>query len=444
MDCVSCAKCPLHEVPIFSYSSQDPFSHDAKAELSRKAAQPLRIGNRKANAESLSVVLNPPRTNKGRSALIEDLDPLYQDSANSDGPLKRFFAVPEFLDAAFYSRQPDRPFRIDRFMTRCKMPQIEMLGTAAGENASISLPLLRHSSEYKESDRARRAKLREEADNLACGGNRRGSVKVKRHLQPEQHLAPPKRDQGIARGAANHVLRPQSSLSSLREAPRKSMLATNAVSKEEEEPVARGRHASIQSSMSATSSRAPSLAPSQKASFTPALLARISAQAKAPSSTTSSIATPAIMAKPAQGHWFDIFKGSMTSKTKATPSQSTTNTPTTMTPAPTPKVVERPLPNPDIANPQAPPVPPPAPAVPISISNAPQPLENSLGPPLRNLESSPAPTVVEEKSRENPKLHKKQPSFLLDPSNPTRKKEFSRAQHQRWRKPSDQRSVKWK
>lgn len=134
------------QVPVFRYKSEDP------------------------------TIMTRSQTKEDAAALMK-LEPLYYDPpANSLAPKFTFFSIPSWLDASFYSRQPDRPFRQDRFMPRAKMGTAQSLGIVEHENAAIRIPALAtdlpSSSKWAHLDASRRRRLaREEYDAIACGGS---------------------------------------------------------------------------------------------------------------------------------------------------------------------------------------------------------------------------------------------------------------------------------
>ena len=139
VDCVSLAKMPLHAVPLFRYHGAVP-----NAKMSKVA--------------DLLYVDDP------NDAAQEDYDELY--------------SIPHWIDSSFYAKHQDKPFRCDRFMPRCRMPQIQRIGVDEYENADINLPMLKDEMQYlvgmndawhEMSQREKRHKLWERFDDLMCG-----------------------------------------------------------------------------------------------------------------------------------------------------------------------------------------------------------------------------------------------------------------------------------
>ncbi|KAH9471266.1 hypothetical protein Pst134EA_005173 [Puccinia striiformis f. sp. tritici] len=134
VDFVSLAKIPLHVVPLFRFSAPD---------------------------------LEPNETSHQASswAIDNSLNPIYIDSPRSKAPKSVHYSVPFFVDCSFFSRHQDRPFRIDRFMPRCRVPQFQN-GIGEHDLTGISIPLLSESMPLSaiSDDAAARKKARQRFD----------------------------------------------------------------------------------------------------------------------------------------------------------------------------------------------------------------------------------------------------------------------------------------
>jgi hypothetical protein len=186
VDCVSLGKLPLHIVPVFSYRSASPADLASVNSKDDPGAVPNRFRARigliekaeETRRESLDRSQSYPHSiarlldMNGRIKPEPVIDPLFVDVPAASIPLSTFFMVPPFLDSSFYSRQPDKPFRSDRFMPRMRMRAVESLAVVAEcENSSISLHLLPPSKSGKlEGDREARRLEREAFDMAACRG----------------------------------------------------------------------------------------------------------------------------------------------------------------------------------------------------------------------------------------------------------------------------------
>ena len=145
IDCVSLAKMPLHAVPLFRYFT---------------SVQTLEKW--KSNVDNLYV--DEPEIKTGLSATDEKVEQVY--------------ALPHWIDSSFYAKHQDKPFRFDRFLPRCRMPQIQRTGIAEFENATIHLPLLadethwliRNDKTWQEMSKGeQRHRVWEKFDEIACG-----------------------------------------------------------------------------------------------------------------------------------------------------------------------------------------------------------------------------------------------------------------------------------
>ncbi|WWC87875.1 uncharacterized protein L201_002773 [Kwoniella dendrophila CBS 6074] len=115
VDFVCLTKMPLHSVPLFSYVSQRP-----------KGV---------VNEEN-------PISGKDRS-ITPDL--LYFDSHMShikNTELADCYSLPSWVSASFYAVTHDKPFRKDRFIPRCKMYEIQMLGILDHNLTTVIVPYL--------------------------------------------------------------------------------------------------------------------------------------------------------------------------------------------------------------------------------------------------------------------------------------------------------------
>ncbi|KAG5652786.1 hypothetical protein H0H81_003666 [Sphagnurus paluster] len=108
IDLVSLAKPPLHSSPVFSFQGADP-----KQETEGKYGP-------------------------------QSMDPLWATNENNDpAERKTFWWEPFWVSVTFWDKQMDLPFRADRFISRAKMHQIQMLGLLELDVlSSIEVPFL--------------------------------------------------------------------------------------------------------------------------------------------------------------------------------------------------------------------------------------------------------------------------------------------------------------
>ncbi|KAG9101602.1 vacuolar membrane-associated protein iml1 [Ceratobasidium sp. UAMH 11750] len=109
LDLVCLAKRPLHTSPIFSFQGIEPTPIPPSEGISR-AMDPLWGGGRNESE-------HPPKD------------------------LKTFWWEPFWVCASFWDKQRDMPFRQDRFVTRARMYEVQMLGLLEHDvTATISIP----------------------------------------------------------------------------------------------------------------------------------------------------------------------------------------------------------------------------------------------------------------------------------------------------------------
>ncbi|CUA70189.1 Vacuolar membrane-associated protein iml1 [Neurospora crassa OR74A] [Rhizoctonia solani] len=109
LDLVCLAKRPLHTSPIFSFQGIEPAPVPPSEGISR-ATDPLWGGGR-------------------------------AEFEQSPKDLKTFWWEPFWVSASFWDKQRDMPFREDRFVTRARMYEVQMLGLLEHDvTATISLP----------------------------------------------------------------------------------------------------------------------------------------------------------------------------------------------------------------------------------------------------------------------------------------------------------------
>lgn len=115
LELVCLTKMPLHSVPLFSYVSRRP--------------------KHRAHETSNTGVKTKPSTP----------DLLYFDahlSSATDCELADCYSIPKWVNSSFYSKTHDKPFRKDRFVPRCKMYEIQMLGILDHNLTTVTVPLL--------------------------------------------------------------------------------------------------------------------------------------------------------------------------------------------------------------------------------------------------------------------------------------------------------------
>ncbi|TBU46873.1 hypothetical protein BD309DRAFT_562741 [Dichomitus squalens] len=120
LDLVSLAKPPLHQTPIFCFKGVEPDGR-AEGKTGPRANDPLWGGDIEVNADGM------PKE------------------------AKTFWWEPFWIETSFWDRQMDLPFRKDRFISRAKMHEIEMLGLLDHDVlSSIEIPYLQQESDRVE------------------------------------------------------------------------------------------------------------------------------------------------------------------------------------------------------------------------------------------------------------------------------------------------------
>lgn len=149
LDMVCLTKMPLHSVPLFYFTSEIPDRASESRLLGRASSG---SGRKCENNPTTPGILNP-------SGASGPPDPLYFDSQrsglvkaagrNGSGsntvayvPTMGFYSIPHWIDASFYNLQQDQPFRVDRFLPRVKMREIQQIGYMENEISDTSLPYL--------------------------------------------------------------------------------------------------------------------------------------------------------------------------------------------------------------------------------------------------------------------------------------------------------------
>ncbi|PWZ00659.1 hypothetical protein BCV70DRAFT_174985, partial [Testicularia cyperi] len=136
LDLVCLTKMPLHSVPLFHFKSHypDPFElrqHGLNSTKRRSAGPPPLLTRTSAS-----------RLGGAGQAASAPPDPLYFDSKKSVQEQEDFYSMPHWIDCSFYNLQQDKPFRADRFVPRCKMYEVQMMGIMENQISDIAIPFL--------------------------------------------------------------------------------------------------------------------------------------------------------------------------------------------------------------------------------------------------------------------------------------------------------------
>ncbi|ORY00219.1 hypothetical protein K493DRAFT_392196 [Basidiobolus meristosporus CBS 931.73] len=104
LDLVCLSKYPLYTVPIFKFYSSEPISD------------------------------NPEK--------LDTWDPLYYDDPDPNSPMESYYAMPHWIDCSFYSVNDESRQKSGKFIPRCKMYSLQMMGVMEHEMAPISIEYL--------------------------------------------------------------------------------------------------------------------------------------------------------------------------------------------------------------------------------------------------------------------------------------------------------------
>ncbi|CDS82039.1 related to IML1-subunit of the Seh1-associated complex [Sporisorium scitamineum] len=151
LDLVCLTKMPLHSVPLFHFKSHFPDPSELKQS---QAAANNHSQRRPAHGAGPGMTVHRPgqppllsRHSSSRmpttsSAAANPPDPLYFDSKRPIEEEEDFYSMPHWIDCSFYNLQQDKPFRADRFVPRCKMYDIQMMGIMENQISDIAIPYL--------------------------------------------------------------------------------------------------------------------------------------------------------------------------------------------------------------------------------------------------------------------------------------------------------------
>lgn len=202
VDLVSLCKIPLHDVPVFAFKSVDPSAYYAKSGARSTSQQRRNVSKSRYHARldtpdrpaesipsststmdlarsfqempgAMQAIMRSARRGRSQKAPPPRVyDPLYFDLSPEEAARSKskwFYCIADWIDASFYSPQPDKPFRADRYMPRMVMQEVESLGVES-DSAVISLPLLpRSKAGPGQGDAQERQLERDRMDDMTCG-----------------------------------------------------------------------------------------------------------------------------------------------------------------------------------------------------------------------------------------------------------------------------------
>lgn len=167
MDLVCLSPLPLHITPLMCYTDApltgeaDTISPitDTLVPRGNLGRPPIMTGN---SPEKLPVHANTHQK-------IGFVDPLYRDS--NDAPTQTYYAVPHWVDCSFYHHETGRFLKQDKFKTRCKMYELQMMGIMEHDIRGISVPYVSDaaavaSSTSKDSNQSRTIRQQKSSNSL--------------------------------------------------------------------------------------------------------------------------------------------------------------------------------------------------------------------------------------------------------------------------------------
>ncbi|KAI9497719.1 hypothetical protein BDB00DRAFT_784640 [Zychaea mexicana] len=140
MDLVCLSPLPLHVTPLFAYQSSPPPVEIAQeytlvSSSSRQQQQQQQQQQQSKGSPDTKIV-----GNLTKQKAIESWDPLYLD--DNLGDTYTYYSVPHWIDCSFYNHETGHFIKQDKFHTRCKMYELQMMGIMEHDLAGISIPLL--------------------------------------------------------------------------------------------------------------------------------------------------------------------------------------------------------------------------------------------------------------------------------------------------------------
>ncbi|KAI9032760.1 hypothetical protein CLU79DRAFT_830598 [Phycomyces nitens] len=125
MDLVCLSPLPLHITPLLFYAS---------------SAIPNDIENCVTPRYPKNTMANSPDKKAAAKEVVNELDPLYRDDPGE--MTQMYCSIPHWIDCSFYHHETGRFLKQDKFKTRCKMYELQMMGIMEHDIATTSVPSL--------------------------------------------------------------------------------------------------------------------------------------------------------------------------------------------------------------------------------------------------------------------------------------------------------------
>lgn len=174
MDLVCLSPLPLHITPLMCYmdapltyeTENTPTTPDTLA-APRMTKAPFLIGN-SPEKPAIYPTSNPK---------LGVVDPLYRDS--KDAPTQKYYAVPHWVDCSFYHHETGRFIKQEKFKTRCKMYELQMMGIMEHDIRGISVPYLSTTEDEEQKEKAQSRSIKQQRSSSSLNDKIRQTEETK-------------------------------------------------------------------------------------------------------------------------------------------------------------------------------------------------------------------------------------------------------------------------